>query len=75
MKETKERANFASISEKREDIEPTAIDEIFYLTFPTAAAFAFSLIVPFILRSVIEEKEEHMKSLMIIMGLKKSVYW
>ncbi len=43
--------------------------------FPIFLIFFMTLLLPFFLRAIVEEKEGDLKGLMTIMGLKKSVYW
>ncbi len=61
--------------EQRKDRSLDRHDDLIFSIFPVLLTFFLSLILPFFLRAIIEEKEEDMKGLMIIMGLKKSVYW
>ena len=67
--------NFLLFSEKGKDREFERYDNLIFAVFPVFVTFILSLIQPFILRMVIEEKEGDMKGLLTIMGRKKSVYW
>ncbi len=68
-------AGMGKYKEQRKDRSLDRHDDLIFSIFPVLLTFFLSLILPFFLRAIIEEKEEDMKGLMIIMGLKKSVYW
>ncbi len=46
-----------------------------FTQFPIFLTFFMTLLLPFFLRAIVEEKEADLKGLMTIMGLKKSIYW
>ncbi len=72
------KMNYAAMSsykENRADRNEGRHKHLIFAEFPILLTFFLSLLLPFFLRAIIEEKEEDLKGVMVIMGLKKSVYW